>query len=134
MAAPGSGFVVAWTDGGDPGPVANGGIDPNIDAARLDPSLATTTTLSIDPGGSSVRVEGAVAPDPVLVATVTLTLFFDDGPGGFERVDRARPQLGEGGTFAVTISPSGGGRCRLVATFDGSEGRLPSSARETFAC
>jgi hypothetical protein len=134
MAAPGSGFLVAWADGGDPGPAANGGIDPNIDAARLDPSLATTTTLEIDAGGSSVRVEGSVAPDPVLSSTVTLTLFFDDGPGGFERVDRARPPLGEGGTFAVTISPTGAGRCRLVASFDGSEGRLASSTRVTFAC
>jgi hypothetical protein len=134
MAAPGSGFIVAWADGGDPGPVANGGVDPNIDAARLDPSLATTTRLTVDAGGSSVRVEGTVAPDPVLGARVALTLFLDDGPGGFERVDRARPQLGERGSFAVTIATTGAGRCRLVASFEGSEGRLASSTRVTFAC
>jgi hypothetical protein len=133
MAAPGSGFFVAWTDGGDPGPAANGGVDPNIEFARLDPALATTTSLTIDRGGSTIRAEGTVAPDPILSARVTLTLFFDDGPGGFEQVDRARPPLGPGGTFAVTIS-SVGGTCRLLARFDGSEGRLPSSTSRTFAC
>jgi hypothetical protein len=133
MAAPGSGFLVSWTDGGDPGPAGNGGIDPNIDFARMDPALATTTTLTIDTGGATIRAEGSVTPDPFLSARVTLTLFFDDGPGGFEQVDRVRPVLGPGGTFAVTIS-GGGGTCRLVARFDGSEGRLPSSASTTFAC
>jgi hypothetical protein len=133
MAAPGSGFYVSWTDGGDPGPAANGGVDPNIDVARLDPALATTTSLTLDTGGSTTRVEGTVSPDPILDAGVTLTLFFDGGPGGFEQVDRARPRLGPGGTFAVTIS-SAGGTCRLVARFDGSDGRLPSSASRTFAC
>jgi hypothetical protein len=133
MAAPGSGFFVSWADGGDPGPAGNGGVDPNIDFARMDPALATTTSLTIDAGGATTRVEGTVAPDPVVGARVTLTLLFDDGPGGFEQVDRARPRLGPGGTFAVTIS-SVGGTCRLVARFDGSDGRLPSSVSRTFAC
>jgi hypothetical protein len=133
MAAPGSGFHVSWTDGGDPGPAGNGGVDANIDFARMDPALATTTSLTIDTGGSTTRADGTVAPDPILSARVTLTLFFDDGPGGFEQVDRVRPRLGPNGTFAVTIS-SVGGTCRLVARFDGSEGRLPSSTSRTFAC
>jgi hypothetical protein len=133
MAAPGSGLFVAWTDGGDPGPGANGGVDPNIEFARVDPALATTTSLTIDTGASTARAEGRVAPDPVLSARVTLTLFFDDGPGGFEQVGRVRPSLGPGGTFAVTIT-SVGGTCRLVARFEGSEGRLPSSTSRTFAC
>jgi hypothetical protein len=133
MTAPGSGFFVSWTDGGDPGPAGNGGVDPNIDFARFDPSLATTTTLRVDTGGPTIRAAGSVTPDPFLDARVTLTLFFDDGPGGFEQVDRARPALGPGGTFAVTVS-SVGGTCRLVARFDGSEGRLPSSVSETFDC
>lgn len=36
FAAPGSGFYMAWADGGDPGPVENGGVDPNIDFVRFD--------------------------------------------------------------------------------------------------
>jgi hypothetical protein len=133
MTAPGSGFFVSWTDGGDPGPAGNGGIDPNIDFARMDPALATTTTLTVSTGGSTIGARGTVEPDPLVGARVTLTLFFDDGPGGFEQVDRERPLLGPGGTYDVTISSSGG-TCRLVVRFGGSEGRLPSSATETFDC
>jgi hypothetical protein len=133
MAAPGSGFYVAWTDGGDPGPAGNGGIDPNIEFARMDPALATATTLSVSSTGSTVHAGGVVAPDPVLHAKVTVTLFVDDGPGGFEVADRVRPVLGPGGTYGVFFAEPGA-TCRLVVQFAGSEGRLPSSASQTFAC
>jgi hypothetical protein len=40
IAAPGSGFFMAWADGGDPGPGGNFGVDPNIDFARFDGGYA----------------------------------------------------------------------------------------------
>jgi hypothetical protein len=133
FAAPGSGFFMAWADGGDPGPAANGGVDPNVDFARVDPSLPTSTTLSIAAKGSSVHAAGRVAPDPVLGARVTVTLFVDLGAGGFTFADRVHPTLGDGGVFGVSFTKPGG-RCELVVKFGGSEGRLPSSVSKTFDC
>ncbi len=133
FAAPGSGLFTAWADGNDAGPAANGGVDPNIRFARIDPSLPTSTTLSISAKGTTVHASGRVTPDPVLAAKVTVTLYIDVGPGGFRKADTVRPTLAPHGTFGVSFTKPGG-QCRLVVTFAGGEGRLGSSVTKTFDC
>jgi hypothetical protein len=128
------GFIVPWTDTTDPGPAGNNGVDPNIELRRIrGPFVPTRISLDVSRSSSGFVARGAVSPDPVVKARVTVTLLFDDGPGGFDVVDRLRPVLGPEGTFGVSIT-SAGGRCRLLVEFAGSEGRLPSSAVRTFAC
>lgn len=134
MAAPGSGFYLAWADGSDPGPAGNGGIDPNIRFARFDGAyLPTTTTVSIAPGRPELQVSGVVDPFPVPRARVTVTLFVDDD-GAFERVDRRRPRTNAFGRFDTSFARPDGGVCRVVVSFPGSDGRVPSSAAKTFPC
>jgi hypothetical protein len=132
--APGSGFAVAWTDMNDPGPAANGGVDPNVRFASFEGwSVATETTLRVTRGGDAIHVLGSVRPSPHAPAPVLVRLLADSG-NGFVLVDRARPRLDLAGRFRVRVHGSGDATCRLVARFRGGDGRLPSSATATFVC
>lgn len=134
IAAPGSGFFMAWADGGDSGPAANGGVDPNIDFAHFDGAfLVTTTSVSVNKGSSTVTVNGTVEPQPIPGARVTLKLSVDDGHG-FELVGISKPTTGDGGSFGTAFSLPFGGTCKVVARFGGSQGRLASSVTKTFDC
>jgi hypothetical protein len=135
FAAPGSGFFVAWTDGRDPGPAGNDGIDPNIYFAHTEgPFIPTTLSASVGKTASAVNANGEVSPAPLRGARVTVTLFQDDG-GGFERVGIGRPRTDKSGEWSTTFDRPAGGTCRIVVEFGGSEGRQPSvPLTKTFAC
>lgn len=134
IAAPGSGFFAAWTDGRDPGPAANNGVDTNIYFERVEgPFLSTALDVGAIASTSKIDVTGRVTPQPLPGAPVVLTLFVDAG-NGFERVDRDRTKTKAGGRFSGAFAGSSGDRCKVVAAFGGSDGRLPSSASTTFAC
>jgi hypothetical protein len=61
VTAPGSGFFFAWTDGRDPGPAGNNGIDPNVYFANhLGPFLGTSTSLKVSTTASKIKVSGDV--------------------------------------------------------------------------
>lgn len=134
--APGSGFFVAWTDGRDPGPAGNDGIDPNIYFARTEgPFIPTTLSASIGFTASKLKVKGKLLPAPLKGARVTVTLFHDDG-GGFEQVGRARPRVSGKGAWSATFGRAGLEQtCRVVVEFGGAEGRAPSvPVTKNFAC
>jgi hypothetical protein len=135
FAAPGSGFFVAWTDGRDPGPAGNAGIDPNIYFAHTEgPPIPTTLSASVGKTASTLNANGKVSPSPLRGARVTVTLFQDDG-AGFERVGRARPRTDKRGGWSATFDRPSGGTCRIVVEFGGAEGRAPSvPVTKTFAC
>lgn len=133
--AAGSGFFTAWTDGRDPGPAGNNGIDPNIYFAQTEgPLLPTELEVSVRKTATKVNVTGAVVPQPLSGARVTVTLFQDDG-GGFDQIARKRPRTGNGGGWQTSFGRPSDGRCRVVVEFGGSEGREPSvPVTKTFAC
>jgi hypothetical protein len=130
VAAPGSGFYLAWADGGDTGPAGNEGVDPNIDFARFDGgAIVTTTSVSVSKDGAQLSVRGAVDPPPLHGGRVTVTLL-----RGGDQIARSRPVLGGDGRYATTFSRPSGGSCEVVVRFPGSDGWVPSAARTTFAC
>jgi hypothetical protein len=130
MTAPGSGFYMAWADGGDPGPAGNAGVDPNIDFARFDgAALVTTTSVTVSKSAAVLTVRGTVAPAPLPGARVTVTLL-----AGGELVGRSRPVLDAHGRYETAFSRHASGTCELIVRFAGSDGRVPSSVRDTFAC
>lgn len=133
--AAGSGFFTAWTDGRDPGPAGNNGIDPNIYFAQTEgPLLATELEVSVRKTATKVKVTGAVVPQPLAGARVTVTLFRSDG-GAFDQIARKRPRTVIGGDWSTSFGRPSGGRCRVVVEFGGSEGREPSvPVTKTFAC
>ena len=133
--AAGSGFFTAWTDGRDPGPAGNNGIDPNIYFAQTEgPLLATELEVSVRKTATKVNVTGAVVPQPLPGARVTVTLFRSDG-GAFDQIARKRPRTGNGGAWETSFGRPSGGRCRVVVEFGGAEGRQPSvPVTKTFAC
>ena len=133
--AAGSGFFTAWTDGRDPGPAGNNGIDPNIYFAQTEgPPLSTELEVSVRKTATKVNVTGAVVPQPLPGARVTVTLFQDDG-GGFDQIARKRARTGNGGGWQTSFGRPLDGRCRVVVEFGGSEGREPSvPVTKTFAC
>jgi Prealbumin-like fold domain len=131
----GSGFFTAWTDGRDPGPAGNNGIDPNIYFAHTEgPALSTELDVSVHKTATKVNVNGEVTPQPLPGARVTVTLFRDDG-SGFDQIARKRPRTGNGGAWATSFARPSDGRCRIVVEFGGAEGRAPSvPVTKTFAC
>lgn len=134
--APGSGFVVAWSDGRDPGPAGNNGVDPNIYLARTEgPPLSTTLEASADRTASKIKVSGSLTPRPVPGARVTVTLFRNTGDG-FEQIGRKRPTTSEkNGSWATSFARPDDGKCRVVVEFGGAEGRAPAvPVTTTFAC
>lgn len=133
--AAGSGFFTAWTDGRDPGPAGNNGIDPNIYFTQTEgPLLGTELEVSVKRTATKVKVSGEVVPQPLPGARVTVTLFQDDG-GGFDQVARKRARTGNGGAWTTSFGRPSGGRCRVLVEFGGSEGREPSvPVTKTFAC
>jgi hypothetical protein len=133
--AAGSGFFTAWTDGRDPGPAGNDGIDPNIYFAHTEgPLLATALTLQVSTTFTKVKVTGEVVPRPLAGARVSVTLFVNEGDG-FDKVAKKRPTTDKAGAWATSFGRPAGGTCRIVAVFEGSEGREPSpTVRRTFSC
>jgi hypothetical protein len=133
MAFPGSGAFVAWTDGRDPGPTANNGVDPNIYFARVpEPPAITTTTLSIDKTRSKIAASGDVTPsDPD--GEVIVTLFRKKG-GTFKRMASKTALLNAEGRFVTLFARPDDGRCRVRARYPGDEEHLPSAKTKTFAC
>lgn len=134
FAAPGSGFSVAWTDMRDHGPAGNNGVDPNIYFRRFEGwSVPTATTLRVSKGPSELTVTGTVSPSPYAPVLMNVRLLVNTG-NGFVKVDRARPRLNDAGRYRGTLDRPANGTCRIIATFRGSDGRLPSTATTTFAC
>lgn len=135
ITAPGSGFFTAWTDGRDPGPAGNNGIDPNVYFARTEgPLVGTELDVSVGKTATNVKVRGEVVPRPLVGARVTVTLFRDDG-SGFDKLARKRPTTDKVGAWATSFARPSGGTCRIVVEFGGSEGREPSvPVTKTFAC
>ena len=133
--AAGSGFFTAWADGRDPGPAGNNGIDPNVYFAQTEgPALGTELEVSVRKTATKVNVTGAVVPQPLPGARVTVTLLRSDG-GAFDQVARRRPRTGGGGSWETSFGRPSGGRCRVVVEFGGSEGREPSvPVTKTFSC
>jgi hypothetical protein len=133
--APGSGFIAAWADGRDPGPAGNAGVDPNIYVASTEgPPLPTTLTASVKKTETKLKPKGKLEPPPVPGGTVTVTLLRDTGDG-FEKVGRKRVTTGASGSWSTSFPRPDGGRCRIVASFGGAEGRAPSvPVTKTFAC
>jgi hypothetical protein len=58
----------------------------------------------------------------------------NDG-GGFDKVGSKGLTTSKTGAWATSFGRPAGGRCRVVAVFEGSEGREPSpTVTKTFAC
>lgn len=136
VVGPGSGFFIAWTDGRDPGPAGNDGIDPNIYFANdIGPFLDTSTSLRVSRTASKIKASGEVSPPPLQGAIVRVRLFRDDG-GGFEQVASKRAKvLDADGDYSATFGRPNGGTCKITVVFEGSEGREPSPSKsKTFAC
>lgn len=133
--APGSGFLMAWTDGRDPGPVGNNGVDPNVFfVATEGPPLPTELTASVRKTKQKLKPQGTLNPEPIPDAKVVVTLFRDTGDG-FEQVARRKPKTGDGGAWLTSFARPDGGTCRVVIEFGGAVGRAPSvPVTKTFAC
>lgn len=134
--APGSGFMFAWADGRDPGPVGNNGIDPNIYFASSEgPALRTTLTADLSKTATKLKLSGAISPRPVPGAKVTVTLFVNAG-GGFDQVGRKRPTTDAGtGDWFTSFARPDDAKCRVVIEFTGAVGRAPSvPITKTLAC
>jgi prealbumin domain-containing protein len=133
--AAGSGFYVAWADGRDPGPVGNGGIDPNLYFANTEGfRLDTKATFDVAKTAQKLKVSGDVSPEPLPGGPVSITLFRNSG-GGFEQVGSKGASTNKAGEFGASFARPNGGQCRVIVVFEGSEGREPSpTVTKTFAC
>jgi hypothetical protein len=124
---------VAWTDGRDPGPAGNDGIDPNIYFAHVQtPRVPTQTTVGVQKTRTNLVVSGELTPS-LAGDALTILLFRDDGDG-FDRIGRKQVEVNARHRYSATFARPDDGRCRVVVKFAGTEDQKKSSARRTFAC
>jgi hypothetical protein len=124
---------VAWTDGRDPGPPGNDGIDPNVYFAHVPtPRAPTETTVDVDKTRTKLSVSGRLTPS-IAGDELTVLLFRDDGDG-FDRIGRKPVDVNAKHRYQTSFARPDRGRCRVVVRFAGTQDQLPSSARRIFAC
>jgi len=131
VAAPGSGFYVAWVDNRDRGPTANRGSDQNIYFAHA--IVPTTLTSVVAKTSSKANVTGKLAP-VVAGARVVVTLFRRNTAGVYARITGATRTVTSAGAYSASFNRQRAGSCKVTAAYAGNAEYGASSKSITFTC